>query len=171
MNRIKPLPLSYRVTSGEIKEALYEYFREKNIHGFAGANFTIKKKDERIEVSAQLALEINSRLIDIEESAKLTTIEIEDPYKISDELKGLISPFIKPNQSVSTKIISFKQGRGQVRKKFIIELDPIKTLWYILDTPPEGFQYVVTGAVSQKNNSQLLLALKKKIQKKNKNKK
>lgn len=167
MNKIKPLPLCYKVTTNELRDVLYSYFKEKIQNGLEGPNYTIKKKDGRIEVSAQLAISIDSPLIELEKSAKLTTLEIENPYKISDKLKEIIRPFTKQNQTIKYNILTYNQGRHKKKKKFVIELDPIKTLWSVLEAPPEGFEYIVTGAVSQKNNSQLQLALRKKRVKKN----
>lgn len=164
MEKIKPLPMLFKVTTGELKNFLFKYFKEKAPQGFEGSQFKITKKNGGIMLSAEVCFSVNCPLIEVEKSAKLTTLEIENPFKMSKELKDILKPFVKQNQKIESHVVSY--GKGNRSKKFVIELDPVKTLWFILDTPPEGYSYAVAGAIGQKSNSYLQLALVNKKAKK-----
>ena len=170
MNKIKPFPILYRVTTNELKDALFTFFKEKNIP-VDGCRYIVKRKGNQIELSAQVAFNVNSPYIETEKSAKLTTLGFENPYKMSQELINVLKgDLVKPKDKITTSILENKQGNRRV-KRFIVELNPVKTLEFLLAEPPEGYEYNIVGAIAQKNNSQLEISLRKKKFKNNKNNK
>lgn len=149
------------ISAMELSRNLKDYLIDKGVD-----NVNTKFQIENKGIKVMVAIDSKSPLLEINPVAKLSPVKVRDPYTMTDKLKGILSPFLDPNQEPT--ITTYTPDDRNIR--VIIHLIPKKVLDVILPGAPSNCTLSISRVIPQKSNPLIFFELKKNRKKDFKNK-